>query len=75
MRLPSYLVMLQETKFTVTQGHRNRHGSISYQLSISWSAVGPILYRFRKTYKRRIPPKIAKFSNPLYLTPLLMVFR
>jgi len=50
--------------FKATQGHRNRHGSIGYQLTFH-SNHGPILYRFRD--KRRFQSRIAKFFLPAYI--------
>ena len=47
--------------------------SATYNIMITFhSKRGPISYRFRD--KRRFQPKIAKFSQPLYLTTPLRVF-
>jgi len=46
----------------VTQGHRNRHGSIRR------NNYGPISYRLRD--KQRFQSKIAHFPTPVYLAPL-----
>jgi len=48
----------------ITQGHRNRHGSIRHLwLSIS-SNHGPISYRFRD--KRRFQSKITKLAMSMH---------
>jgi len=53
----------------VTQGHRNRHGSIRrlWFLLPFHSNHGLISYRYRD--KRRFQSKIANFSHPLYFAP------
>jgi len=49
--------------FKVTQGHRNRCGSITYDFLLTFrSNYGPTLYRFRE--KRRFHSKIATFFTP-----------
>jgi len=48
----------------VTQGHRNRHGSIRHVRF--HMGHGPISYRFRDI--QRFQSKIAKFSHPFYFT-------
>ena len=59
----------------VTQGHRNRHGSIRHlrlHILTFHSNYGTISYRFRD--KRRFPSKIANFPTPVYFAPPLTGF-
>ena len=59
----------------VTQGHRNRHGSIrTYDFLLTfYSNHGSISYRFRD--RRRFQSKVdKKISHPVYFAPQLTGF-
>ena len=58
----------------LTQGHRNRHGSIrTYDFLLTfYSNHGSLSYRFRD--RRRFQSKVAKFSHPVYFAPQLTGF-
>jgi len=53
--------------FKVTQGHRNRHGSIRHLWLAINSNHGPISYWFSD--KRRFRSNVGNFPTPVYLTP------